>query len=86
MKNNIKISAYVGIAFLGAFVLLTIFLQMFSVGLLTTDKNILEPENIFDLNPKHTTISVIRSISGDTESDSITINSLGFRGDEFSEI
>ena len=86
MKNNIKISAYVGIAFISSFVLLVIFLQLFSIGFLTTEKNILEPENIFGQNPKHATISVLRDISGQTESDSITINSLGFRGDEFSEI
>ena len=63
MKNNIKISAYVGIAFISSFVLLVIFLQLFSIGFLTTEKNILEPENIFGQNPKHATISVLRDIS-----------------------
>ena len=86
MKDNIKISAYVGIAFLSSFVILAAFLEMYSVGLLTTEKNILEPENIFKQNPKHVTISVLQNFFGDTKDDAVNINSLGFRGGEFSKI
>ena len=86
MKDNIKISAYVGIAFLSSFMILAAFLGMYSVGLLTTEKNILEPENIFEQTPKHATISVLRNFSGDTKDDAVNINSLGFRGGEFSKI
>ena len=47
MKANIKITALVGIAFLSSFAILAIFLDMYSEGLLTDEKNILEVENIF---------------------------------------
>ena len=46
MKANIKITALVGIAFLSSFVILAVFLDMYSVGLLTTEKTILDVENI----------------------------------------
>ena len=86
MKENIKITAFVGIAFLSSFAILAGFLEMYSVGLLTTDKNILAAENIFEQNPKQATIDVLRDFSGESKADTISINSLGFRGDEFSSI
>ena len=86
MKANIKITALVGIAFLSSFAILAVFLDMYSEGLLTTEKKILEVENIFDQNPKQATIDVLRNFSGVSEADTININSLGFRGDEFSKI
>ena len=86
MKANIKITALVGIAFLSSFAILAVFLDMYSEGLLTTEKKILEVENIFDQNPKQATIDVLRNFSGDSKVDTININSLGFRGDEFSKI
>ena len=86
MKANIKITALVGIAFLSSFAILAVFLDMYSEGLLTTEKKILEVENIFDQNPKQATIDVLRNFSGDSNVDTININSLGFRGDEFSKI
>ena len=86
MKANIKITACVGIAFISSFAILAIFLDMYSEGLLTTEKKILEVENIFDQNPKQATIDVLRNFSGDSKVDTININSLGFRGDEFSKI
>ena len=55
MKANIKITALVGIAFLSSFAILTVFLDMYSAGLLTTEKTILDVEDIFDQNPKHAT-------------------------------
>jgi len=85
MKANIKITALVGIAFLSSFAILAIFLDMYSEGLLTDEKNILEVENIFEQNPKQATIDVLRNFSGGSKSDTININSLGFRGDEFSK-
>ena len=86
MKANIKITALVGIAFLSSFAILTVFLDMYSAGLLTTEKTILDVEDIFDQNPKHATLDVLRNFSGGSKSDTININSLGFRGDEFSKI
>ena len=86
MKANIKITALVGIAFLSSFAILTVFLDMYSAGLLTTEKTILDVEDIFDQNPKHATLDVLRNFSGVSKADTININSLGFRGDEFSEI
>ena len=86
MKANIKITACVGIAFISSFAILAIFLDMYSEGLLTTERKILDVENIFEQNPKHATIDVIRNFSSDSETDAININSLGFRGDEFSKI
>ena len=86
MKANIKITAFVGIAFLSSFAILAVYLEMYSEGLLTTEKNILDVENIFDQNLKHVTIDVLRNFSGVSKADMININNLGFRGDEFSKI
>jgi hypothetical protein len=86
MKANIKITIFVGIAFLSSFTILAGFLGMYSEGLLTDEKNILDVENIFDQNPKQATIDVLRNFSGVSKADTININSLGFRGDEFSKI
>ena len=86
MKANIKITALVGIAFLSSFAILAVFLDMYSAGLLTTEKTILDVEDIFDQNPKHATLDVLRNFSGVSKADTVNINSLGFRGDEFSKI
>jgi len=86
MKGNIKITISAGIAFLSSFAILAGFLGMYSEGLLTDEKNILDVENIFDQNPKQATIDVLRNFSGVSKADMININSLGFRGDEFSKI
>ena len=86
MKGNIKITIFTGIAFLSSFAILAGFLGMYSEGLLTDEKNILDIENIFAQNPKQATIDVLRNFSGVSKADMININSLGFRGDEFSKI
>jgi hypothetical protein len=86
MKANIKITAFVGIAFFLSFTILAVFLEIYSMGLLTTEKKILDVENIFEQNPKHATIDVLRNFSGESNKDAININSFGFRGDEFSKI
>ncbi len=86
MKGNIKITIFAGIAFLSSFTILAGFLGMYSEGLLTDEKNILDVENIFAQSPKQATIDVLRNFSGATKADTININSLGFRGDEFSKI
>ena len=86
MKGNIKITIFAGIAFLSSFAILAGFLGMYSEGLLTDEKNILDVENIFAQNPKQATIDVLRNFSGVSKADMININSLGFRGDEFSKI
>ena len=86
MNANIKITAFVGIAFFLSFTILAVFLEIYSMGLLTTEKKILDVENIFEQNPKHATIDVLRNFSGESNKDAININSFGFRGDEFSKI
>ena len=86
MKGNIKITIFTGIAFLSSFAILAGFLGMYSEGLLTDEKNILDVENIFAQSPKQATIDVLRNFSGVSKADMININSLGFRGDEFSKI
>ena len=86
MKGNIKITIFTGIAFLSSFAILAGFLGMYSEGLLTDEKKILDVENIFAQSPKQATIDVIRNFSGVSKADMININSLGFRGDEFSKI
>ena len=86
MKGNIKITIFAGIAFLSSFAILAGFLGMYSEGLLTDEKKILDVENIFAQSPKQATIDVIRNFSGVSKADMININSLGFRGDEFSKI
>ena len=86
MNENIKISLYVGVAFLISIGILFSFLEIYSTNLLNSEKSITDIGNIFSKNPKHITLDVLRSLSGDTISDSININSLGFRGDEFLKI
>ena len=86
MKENIKITAFVGLALLSSFVILIGFLDMYTAGLLTTEKNILDVENIFEQNPKQATINVLQDLSGESKVDTININSLGFRGEEFSNV
>jgi len=86
MNENIKICAYVGIAFLISIGVLFSFLEIYSTNLLNSEKSITDIGNIFSKNPKHVTLDVLRSLLGDSTSDSININSLGFRGDEFVKI
>ena len=86
MKSNIKISTYVGISFLISFGVLILFLQFYSEGLLTNDRNITVDNNIFSQNPKHVTLDVLRSFFGGNKTDVININNLGFRGDDFFKI
>ena len=86
MKSNIKISALVGIALLSAFAILVVFLDTYSAGLLTSEQKILDVENIFEQNPKHATVDVLRNLFADSKDDTININSMGFRGNEFFKI
>ena len=86
MKPNIKISALVGVALLSSFAILAVFLDTYSAGLLTSEQKILDAENIFEQNPKHATVDVLRNLFGDPKGDTININSLGFRGNEFLKI
>lgn len=86
MNENIKISMYVGVAFLISIGILVSFLEIYSADSLNTEKNISDIGNIFSKNPKHITLDVLRSLSGNSISDSININSFGFRGDEFLEL
>ena len=86
MKPNIKISALVGVALLSSFAILAVFLDTYSAGLLTSEQKILDAENIFEQNPKHATVDVLRNLFADSKDDTININSLAFRGNEFLKI
>ena len=86
MKSNIKISALVGVALLSSLAILVLFLDTYSAGLLTSERGILDAENIFEQNPKQATVDVLRNLLGDSKDDAININSLGFRGNEFFKI
>ena len=54
--------------------------------MLTSEQKILDAESIFEQNPKHATVDVLRNLFGDHNDDTININSLGFRGNEFLKI
>tara|TARA_Y100000741_G_scaffold363382_1_gene351508 strand:+ start:171 stop:1688 length:1518 start_codon:yes stop_codon:yes gene_type:complete len=86
MKENFKIVFCIVLAFLFSFLILGIFLDTYSQGLLTSEKNIITIGTIIDQNPKQITLDVLRNILDDVENDEVNINSLGFRGNEFSEI
>ena len=86
MKENFKIVFCIVLAFLFSFLILGIFLDTYSQGLLTSEKNIITIGAIIDQNPKQITLDVLRNILDDVENDEVNINSLGFRGNEFSEI
>ena len=86
MKSNIKISALVGVALLSSLAILVLFLDTYSAGLLTSERGILDAENIFEQNPKQATVDVLRNLLGNSKDDAININSLGFRGNEFFKI
>ena len=86
MKENFKIIFSIGFVFLFSFLVLGIFLDTYSQGLLTTEKNVVTVGSIIDQNPKQITLDVIQNILGDVQTDNVNVNSLGFRGDEFSQI
>lgn len=86
MKRSIIFSLYIGIAFLISFGILFSVLELYSTGSLTTEKNVISVGNIFEQNPKDVTVDILRNLSGESKEDTININSLGFRGDEFFKI
>ena len=83
MKENFKIVFYIGVAFLFSFLILGIFVNTYSQGLLTTEKNVVTVGSIIDQNPKQMTLDVLKNILGNTQTDGVNVNSLGFRGNEF---
>ena len=86
MKENFKILFYIGIVFLSSFLVLGLFLEGYSEGLLTSEKNVITIGAIIDQNPKQVTLDVLQNILGDVQKDEVNINSLGFRGNEFIKI
>ena len=86
MKQNFKIIFCVSIVFLFSFLVLGIFLESYSQGLLTSEKNIVNVGGIATQNPKQVTLDVLQNILNDSQTDDVTINSLGFRGEEFTEM
>ena len=86
MKENFKIIFCLGIVFLSSFFVLGLFLDAYSQGLLTSEKNIITVGGIVNQNPKQVTLDVLQNILGDVQTDDVNINSLGFRGTEFQEI
>ena len=86
MKENFKIIFCLGVVFLSSFFVLGLFLDAYSQGLLTSEKNIISVGGIVNQNPKQVTLDVLQNILGDVQTDDVNINSLGFRGTEFTEI
>ena len=85
MKENFKITFYIGIVFVASFLVFGLFLEGYSQGLLTSEKNIITIGGIANQNPKQVTLDVLENILGETQNDDVSINSLGFRGNEFTE-
>ena len=52
MKENLKILFSIGFVFLFSFLALGIFLDTYSQGLLTSEKNVMTVGTIIDQNPK----------------------------------
>jgi len=86
MKENFKIIFCLGVVFLSSFFVLSLFLDAYSQGLLTSEKNIISVGGIVNQNPKQVTLDVLQNILGNVQTDDVNINSLGFRGTEFTEI
>ena len=86
MKENLKIVFCLGVVFLSSFFVLGLFLDAYSQGLLTSEKNIISVGGIVNQNPKQVTLDVLQNVLGDVQTDDVNINSLGFRGTEFTEI
>lgn len=86
MKENFKIVFYIMVVFISSFLVLGLFLDAYSQGLLTSEKNIITIGGVVNQNPKQITLDVLQNILGNTQNDNININSLGFRGNEFTEI
>ena len=59
MNESIKISLYVGVAFLISIGILFSFLEIYSTNLLNSEKSITDIGNIFSKNPKHITLDVL---------------------------
>tara|TARA_B100000029_G_scaffold64081_1_gene57397 strand:- start:325 stop:1836 length:1512 start_codon:yes stop_codon:yes gene_type:complete len=83
MKQNFKILFYICFVFILSFSFLTIFLESYYQGFLTSEKNIINVGGIATQNPKQVTLDVLKNILGESQIDEVTINSLGFRGEEF---
>ena len=86
MKENFKIVLCVVLVFFSSFTVLGLFLDAYSEGMLTSEKNIISVGGITTQNPKQVTLDVLANILGETQTDDVKINNLGFRGEEFSEI
>jgi len=86
MKQNFKIVFCIGVVFLSSFVVLGLFLEAYSQGILTSEKNIISVGGIFNQNPKQITLDILKNVLDDSKTDNVNMNSLGFRGDEFEQI
>ena len=86
MKQNFKIIFCLGIVFLSSFLVLGLFLEAYSQGILTSQKNITSVGGIFNQNPKQVTLDVIQNVLNDSKMNNVNINNLGFRGAEFEEV
>lgn len=86
MKENFKITLCILIVFVSSFIALGLFQEGYSQGILTSEKNIIDIGGITTQNPKQVTLDFLSDIFGEAQMDNVKINSLGFRGEEFSEI
>ena len=86
MKENFKIILCLVVVFVSSLIIFGTYLDAYSQGILTNEKNIVSFGDITTQNPKQITLDILGNILGDVEKDNIKINSLGFRGEEFSAI
>jgi len=86
MKENFKITLCILIVFVSSFIVLGLFQEGYSQGMLTSEKNIIDIGGITTQNPKQVTLDFLSNIFGEAQMDNVKVNSLGFRGEEFSEI
>ena len=84
MKENFKIILCLVVVFVSSLIIFGTYLDAYSQGILTNEKNIISFGDITTQNPKQITLDVLGNILGDVEKDNIKINNLGFRGEEFS--
>tara|TARA_Y100000741_G_scaffold138355_1_gene104296 strand:+ start:3668 stop:5161 length:1494 start_codon:yes stop_codon:yes gene_type:complete len=86
MKENFKIILCMVVVFFSSLIIFGTYLDAYSQGTLTNEKNIVSFGDITTQNPKQITLDVLENVFGDSDKGDIKINNFGFRGEEFSKI